>query len=142
MFLLNLLLLRYRKLEPTPLTKRKKMIRESNLYDIIKRKERPRDDEIKEESVITPKKKIKSKNIISAREVERRLTPEELEEKRKTESEVGVVRKEFMCVVHKGEIDGPIYLCPYCHTLYCQKCATVLKEKGENCWSCESEINI
>jgi len=164
--ILNLMLYRFRALNPTPLTERIIMIKESNLYDIVKRKEMPGDDKfnkVKEKTVHvteksiqaseksiekiqiindSPKKKVKSNNLISIEEVERRLTPEELEEKRKTESEVGVNKKEFVCVVHKGAIDGPIYLCPNCHTLYCQKCATALKEKDEKCWSCESEINI
>lgn len=147
-FIVNISLLRYRAIEPSSLSDRITMIKESNLYDVVKRKELTESNKSKQvqESIIrVPEiadKKVKSKNIISANEVAKRLTPEELEEQHKTESEMGIEKKEFMCVVHKGAIDGPIYLCPNCHTLYCQKCATALKEEGELCWSCDTEINL
>ncbi len=140
--ILNIILLRYRAIEPTPLSERITMIKENNFYNVFKRKDYREDDKSRQETFESPKKKVKSENIVSAYELEKRLTPEELEEQRKTESEMGIEKKEFVCVVHKGAIDGPIYLCPYCHTLYCQKCATALKEKGEMCWSCENEINF
>jgi parallel beta-helix repeat protein len=70
-------------------------------------------------------------------------TPQELQELQETEEEIGVEKREFICVVHKGTIEADnIYLCPKCHTLYCTKCARILKEKGEKCWSCENEIKI
>jgi len=70
------------------------------------------------------------------------LTAKERNELKKTEEEVNVEKKRFKCVVHKGIIDGNIYVCPFCQTTYCQKCAEVLKEKGENCWSCEKPIQM
>jgi hypothetical protein len=88
-------------------------------------------------------KKTYSKDVISIKEVEKILTTEELEEIKQTEGEVGVEEQKFMCIVHKGAIEGAnLYLCPECHTLYCVRCATVLREKDEKCWSCDSEINI
>jgi len=140
--ILNIILLKYRLIAPTPLSERITMIKESGFSDIVRQKEYPEDDKFRQEKVESPKKKVKSKNILSANEVEKRLTPEELEEQRKTEAEMGIEKKEFICIVHKGTIDGPIYLCPYCHTLYCQKCASALKEKSEKCWSCDTEINL
>ena len=135
-------MLKYRKIAPTPLSERITMIKESGFTDIVKRKDYTIDDKSRQEKVESPKKKVKSKNILSANEVQKRLTPEELEEQRKTEAEMGIEKKEFICIVHKGAIDGPIYLCPSCHSLYCQKCATALKEKGEACWSCNTKITI
>ena len=70
------------------------------------------------------------------------LTPEEFEELRKIESEIDIQETEFICVVHKGPIDTAIYLCPDCKTFYCFNCAKTLKEKGESCWACGSEIKL
>ena len=84
-------------------------------------------------------KKIKKED---GRDDKKELTSEEREELAKTEKEVGVEEKEFICVVHKGPIVGNVYICPNCRTFYCVKCATALKEKGEHCWSCEKEIQL
>lgn len=49
----------------------------------------------------------------------------------------------LFCLVHRGEIaSGPIYICPECQSIYCSRCAKVLKEKGEKCWYCGCEIKI
>jgi len=91
----------------------------------------------------TSHKKKKSKNIISVQDIDKRLSPEELEELKKTESEMGIRKEKFICVVHKGPIEGTnIYLCPDCHMLYCVKCATALKANGEKCWSCNKELKL
>ena len=58
----------------------------------------------------------------------------------KIESEVALEKKEIFCIVHKGPIDGTVYICPRCKSYYCYKCANALKEKGEKCWSCEAEL--
>lgn len=68
------------------------------------------------------------------------LSEEEKKELEKTESEVGVEKKEILCIVHKGPIDGTVYICPGCKSYYCYKCANALKEKGEKCWSCDAEL--
>ena len=70
------------------------------------------------------------------------LTEMEKEELEQTESELGIEKSEFICIVHKGTIDGAVYICPNCKTFYCVRCANALKEKGEKCWSCESEVNV
>ena len=66
----------------------------------------------------------------------------EKEELEQTESELGIEKSEFICIVHKGTIDGAVYICPNCKTFYCVRCANALKEKGEKCWSCESEVSV
>jgi len=70
------------------------------------------------------------------------LTEIEKKEIEQTESELGIEKSEFICIVHKGTIDGAVYICPNCKTFYCVRCANVLKDKGEKCWSCESDINV
>ena len=63
-------------------------------------------------------------------------------EDEKIKSEVEITTKDVMCIVHKGLIEGPIYLCPNCQTFYCLTCAYSLKAKGEKCWVCESEFRL
>jgi hypothetical protein len=59
-----------------------------------------------------------------------------------TESEVGVQKQEFICVVHKGPITGANFLCPKCGTFYCMACAMALKKNGEKCWTCGAELDV
>jgi len=68
------------------------------------------------------------------------LTIEDQKELERTESEVNIEKRAFICVVHKGEIVGTVYICPKCRTFYCGKCAKALKKKGDKCWSCETKI--
>ncbi len=71
---------------------------------------------------------------------------EDIETKRKeieeTESQMGIVKPKIICIVHKGPIIGPSYICPKCETFYCMNCARVLKTRGESCWSCKLTINL
>ncbi|MBN2153744.1 MAG: hypothetical protein JW839_19965, partial [Candidatus Lokiarchaeota archaeon] len=67
-------------------------------------------------------------------------TEKELEELRRTESEVTAQLELKTCIVHKGPIQGTNYSCPQCHVFYCLKCARSLAMQGEKCWSCGHEI--
>ena len=91
---------------------------------------------------LTAKPPKKATDTITEQEVVG-YTEEEKQELEKTESEVGVEEQKIICIVHKGPIVGAnIYACPSCKTFYCIKCATVLKENGEKCWSCDKDINV
>jgi len=81
----------------------------------------------------TSKKRLISKSI---------LTSQELEELRKTESEVDLQKEKHICIVDRGKIVGAMYICPNCETYYCIKCANALKNKGEPCWACNNEIEL
>ncbi len=87
-----------------------------------------------------PKKSLVASNQLQANHFE------DIETKRKeieeTESQMGIVKPKIMCVVHKGPIIGPSYICPRCETFYCMNCARVLKMRGESCWSCKLNINL
>lgn len=75
----------------------------------------------------------------------RKLLPkisQETKDLRKTESEVSIEKEKHFCAVHRGTIVGAVYICPKCETYYCMKCATVLKNKKEKCWACNSKIEI
>ena len=69
-------------------------------------------------------------------------TLHEDEEISQTESEMDIEEDEYICVVHKGIIDGAVYICPKCKTFYCTKCVEALKENHEKCWTCDSEFII
>ena len=70
------------------------------------------------------------------------LTEERLEQMAMTESEMTFEEYKAICLVHKGEITRNVYICPSCKSFYCDRCARVLKLKGEKCWYCKAEIEI
>jgi len=71
------------------------------------------------------------------------ITEVERKDLEQTESELGIEKQKFICIVHKGAVKGAnIYLCPNCETIYCAKCVKALKNKGETCWVCEYEFEI
>ncbi len=90
---------------------------------------------------IKPKKGKKSLKPLGVAEPE--LSEEErIREMLETEAEVKIEKDHFICTIHRGTIDGTIYLCPECHSIYCEQCAKTLKLKNEGCWSCNKEIRI
>ena len=92
--------------------------------------------------ITTPKTTITPKGKKEEKPSEQiNISEEDKKEIEKTESEIDIKKDEVFCIVHKGPIDGTVYICPNCKTYYCYKCASVLKENGEKCWSCEAEIN-
>ncbi|MFX0034154.1 MAG: hypothetical protein ACFE9I_00760 [Candidatus Hermodarchaeota archaeon] len=68
------------------------------------------------------------------------LSVEEQRELEKLEYELKIEEQKFICVVHKGQIVGTVYICPNCRTCYCLTCAYSLKANGEKCWTCNNEI--
>ena len=87
--------------------------------------------------------KLKDKKKQSLKESPKALTAEERAELAKTEKEVGVAKQKFICLVHRGSLHGStIYLCKHCDSFYCERCAKVLKLKGESCWTCGNEIDL
>ena len=117
---------------------------EEKLKSIAKNIELKEDEGVGNISVPIPTvipKKLKKKKVKQDKKSEG-LTPQDIEELKKTENEVDVEKQKLICVVHKGPITGTMYVCPDCQTFYCQKCAKVLQQKGEKCWSCESEIQL
>ena len=70
------------------------------------------------------------------------LSSEELEELLKTEEEVAVEKEKHICIVHRRDFLGTVYLCPNCESFYCLRCATMLKGKCENCMVCNSKIDL
>ncbi len=67
---------------------------------------------------------------------------EELREIEKTESEMYIQEKVSLCQVHKGPLEGMVYICPNCGAKYCQNCATALVNRAEGCWVCQVPIHL
>ena len=100
-----------------------------------------------ERSQFLEKKQIKSvlpetKDVLKLKKKEKipRISAKEKNELEKLESEIKVEDQKFICIVHKGQIVGTVYICPNCKTCYCLTCAYSLKAKGEKCWTCNTEI--
>ena len=61
-----------------------------------------------------------------------------------TEEEVTFHREQKICLVCKGKVGGFSSLsliCLSCEAIYCQKCATVLSNMENACWSCNAPID-
>lgn len=71
---------------------------------------------------------------------ERKFSARDLGDLKATAEEVTAFKQAKICMVHKGPITGLIYVCPGCDSLYCMKCARVLKEGGQKCWACGAEL--
>ncbi|MFX0099741.1 MAG: hypothetical protein ACFFCS_09170 [Candidatus Hodarchaeota archaeon] len=43
----------------------------------------------------------------------------------------------LICLIHRGDIEGKVYLCPKCRVKYCENCfVSVIKVEGK-CWACD-----
>lgn len=87
------------------------------------------------------KHEIKDKVKLKKKVKKSELPAKEKQELEKIESEIKVEEQKFICIVHKGQIVGTVYICPNCKTCYCLTCAYSLKANGEKCWTCNCEIN-
>jgi len=59
-----------------------------------------------------------------------------------TEEEITYLKELKKCLVCKGDATGfNIYVCPNCDVLYCQRCARILVDKENACWSCSGPID-
>ncbi|MFX1411397.1 MAG: hypothetical protein ACFFA6_13685 [Promethearchaeota archaeon] len=92
-------------------------------------------------TIIKEKREIKDISKLKKEMKVEKLTSKEKKELEKIESEIKVEEQKFICVVHKGQIVGTVYVCPNCKTCYCLTCAYSLKANGEKCWTCNNEIN-
>jgi hypothetical protein len=49
---------------------------------------------------------------------------------------------ENFCLLHKGDIEGEIYICPTCKIKYCMKCAEKARTGAKLCIKCKQLILI
>ncbi|MFX0101216.1 MAG: NosD domain-containing protein, partial [Candidatus Hodarchaeota archaeon] len=79
-----------------------------------------------------PKKKLKE----TTEEQAERIIDE------KTEKEVTVSKTKEYCIVCNNQLKGTNFICPYCETKYCIRCAIALSERKENCWNCKQPMSF
>ena len=135
----------------------------SSSYFVIKRKNKKKEGAVREKikqfrkkslpELPSPSKTI-NKPVITTEIKPKKLKPlapiplppelalKEEEELIKTEKEVKVRKHSLYCIVHRGDATGSVYICPNCQTIYCERCAKVIKLKGESCWTCNNEIEL
>ncbi|MEX2683812.1 MAG: NosD domain-containing protein [Candidatus Sigynarchaeota archaeon] len=59
-----------------------------------------------------------------------------------TESEVSVFKKKESCIVCNTSLKATTFICPYCETKYCIRCAIALSEQKETCWVCKNPLDF
>ena len=60
----------------------------------------------------------------------------------KTEAEIDVIKKKESCIVCNTPLKGTNFICPYCETKYCIRCAIALSQRQEACWACKNPLNF
>ncbi|MFX0002995.1 MAG: hypothetical protein ACFE9C_02395 [Candidatus Hodarchaeota archaeon] len=53
-----------------------------------------------------------------------------------------ITLNEKLCLFHKGDINGEIYICPSCHTKYCLECAKKAEKEGKLCIKCKHLVSL
>ncbi|NMC04555.1 MAG: hypothetical protein GYA24_05050 [Candidatus Lokiarchaeota archaeon] len=43
-----------------------------------------------------------------------------------------------ICIVHRGKIDGQVFMCATCRVFYCIPCKVAIVELENTCWNCKS----
>ena len=66
-----------------------------------------------------------------------------LEKQRKelNEEDIGIFKQTYICLVHKGPVEGVIFLCPHCKSYYCLKCYEAITKVENECWSCNNPLD-
>jgi len=83
-------------------------------------------------SIIPIEKEInKEKDVLSIFSRPERITAEE----------VSISKEKRICLVCKNTLAKDIYLCPTCYAFYCKDCSTVLSNKENACWVCNTPFD-
>jgi hypothetical protein len=84
--------------------------------------------------------KLKNKNQNYVQPVQRPITPEEEQEIKDTESQVGVHEQIDKCIICKNPLIGDIFICPNCKTAkYHRKCYDSIADT-DTCWVCHKSF--
>src|SRR5271157_521532 len=46
-----------------------------------------------------------------------------------------------VCIVHKGEITGKMFICPACNAYYCLACKEAIEHIDKVCWNCKKPFD-
>lgn len=57
--------------------------------------------------------------------------------------DIELYRKQTICLVCKKKLTGfiDVFICPNCKSFYCEKCAKILTDLENMCWSCNKAID-
>ncbi len=57
--------------------------------------------------------------------------------------DIDLYRKQTICLVCKKKLKGfiDVFICPKCKSFYCDKCAQILTQLENMCWSCNNPID-
>ncbi|MHA1996562.1 MAG: NosD domain-containing protein, partial [Promethearchaeota archaeon] len=80
---------------------------------------------------------VKAKKLKTSTDGNQPIT-REIDEK--TEKELEIEKPKEYCIVCNGILKGTNYICPICETKYCIRCAIMLSERGEECWTCKEVL--
>ncbi|MFX1274177.1 MAG: hypothetical protein ACFFBP_00595 [Promethearchaeota archaeon] len=53
-----------------------------------------------------------------------------------TEEEISISKEKKICLTCKNKLGRFMYMCPDCHTFYCEKCVRILSDLENICWIC------
>ncbi|MFX0100042.1 MAG: hypothetical protein ACFFCS_10720, partial [Candidatus Hodarchaeota archaeon] len=45
-------------------------------------------------------------------------------------------QSEHICIVHKGKIEGKVFICRNCNIFYCIRCKEAISKNENACWNC------
>ena len=46
-----------------------------------------------------------------------------------------------ICIVHRGVIEGKVFMCPVCSTFYCITCKDAIANAENKCWNCRAILD-
>ena len=58
-----------------------------------------------------------------------------------TEEEISISKEKRICLVCKKDLQRDIYICPNCYAFYCKNCSTILTNRENACWVCNSPFD-
>ncbi|MFX0100044.1 MAG: hypothetical protein ACFFCS_10730, partial [Candidatus Hodarchaeota archaeon] len=50
-------------------------------------------------------------------------------------------QSEHICIVHRGIIEGKVFLCRNCNIFYCIKCKEAISKSENKCWNCNAILD-
>ncbi|MFX0103111.1 MAG: hypothetical protein ACFFCS_26335 [Candidatus Hodarchaeota archaeon] len=50
-------------------------------------------------------------------------------------------QSKHICIVHKGVIEGKVFVCSGCNIFYCMKCKDAIADAENKCWNCGSMLD-
>ncbi len=95
-----------------------------------------------DEAAIPASEDLKAKALEKRKQLmETPMFMDDLKAQEVSDDDVAVFKERRICLVHKGPIEGYIFMCPGCDAFYCVKCVDALIEIENFCWSCSVPLD-